>query len=183
MKNLFSIERGVAKITLTQNQTTFVDVVDLSLIAEYKWCSQKNSNTWYAVTTIRLNNRHRTTLYMHRLLMGLEFGDISQVDHDDGNGLNNCFNNLKITTHTGNQHNLHCKKLNCNYEIPTSKFQGVSWNKRIRKWIAQIRCKNKSIHLGYYRDEMEAHSVYCQAKVVRDAGGNIDEIKSVIRRY
>lgn len=182
VKNLFSINRDIATIVLTQSKVVCIDTINLSLISKHRWCTQKNSNTWYAVTVIRSKNKCRTTLYMHRLLMGLQFGDIRQVDHHDGNGLNNCLNNLTITTHTGNQHNLHSKKLNYKYKIPTSKILGVSWHKRTGKWRTQIRYKNQSIHLGCYDSEIEARDVYLVAKTIRDANGNIDEIRSVVRR-
>ena len=38
----------------------------------------------------------------------------------------------------------------------TSKFVGVSWNKRSRKWIATIRHDGKQQHLGNFDDEREA---------------------------
>jgi hypothetical protein len=78
-----------------------------------------------------------------------------QIDHIDGNGLNNQKSNLRVVTHRENHQNRQHKK--------SSKFPGVSWNKKIKKWNAKIRIGNKSLHLGYFYDEEEASKAYSLA--------------------
>ena len=41
-----------------------------------------------------------------------------------------------------------------------SKYVGVSWFKRDKKWKAQIRIDGKVKSLGYYHDEKEAARIY-----------------------
>ena len=41
-----------------------------------------------------------------------------------------------------------------------SKYVGVTWDKRNKKWIAQIRIDGKSKGLGLYHDEKEAARIY-----------------------
>ena len=41
-----------------------------------------------------------------------------------------------------------------------SKYVGVSWNKRDKKWKAEITINGKIKHLGYYHDEKEAARIY-----------------------
>ena len=42
----------------------------------------------------------------------------------------------------------------------SSKFKGVSWFKRTEKWKAQIQYRKKVIHLGYFKDEIDAAKAY-----------------------
>ena len=41
-----------------------------------------------------------------------------------------------------------------------SKYVGVSWDKRDKKWEANIRIDGKKKNLGYYHDEKEAARIY-----------------------
>ena len=41
-----------------------------------------------------------------------------------------------------------------------SKYVGVNWNKRDKKWQAQIRIDGKMKSLGYYHDEKEAARMF-----------------------
>ena len=45
----------------------------------------------------------------------------------------------------------------------SSKYKGVSWNKGVKKWLAQIGFNDKVIHLGQFGDEIEAAKVYDKA--------------------
>lgn len=93
------------------------------------------------------------------------------VDHKDRNGLNNQRDNLRICTASQNQKN----------KIATgvSKYLGVSIHKNKHKiylkkkklyliyineyWIAHINVNGKSIHLGLFKDEIEAAKAYNKA--------------------
>ena len=41
-----------------------------------------------------------------------------------------------------------------------SKYVGVSWNKKSKKWEASIKIEGKNKSLGYYHDEKEAARMY-----------------------
>ena len=45
-------------------------------------------------------------------------------------------------------------------ESKTSRFRGVSWNIRRKKWRVQIRVSGKSYTIGCYADEVEAARAY-----------------------
>jgi len=45
----------------------------------------------------------------------------------------------------------------------SSKYKGVSWCSRDRKWLVQITVDCKIVHLGYFRDEDEAACRYNEA--------------------
>ncbi|QCQ65314.1 HNH endonuclease [Shewanella phage X14] len=73
-----------------------------------------------------------------------------QIDHVDGNGLNNAFANLRSVTQKENAKNLRMYKNN------TSGFTGVAWRKKIKKWQANIRVNKKNIYLGVFHDLADA---------------------------
>jgi hypothetical protein len=41
-----------------------------------------------------------------------------------------------------------------------SKYKGVSWNERQKRWHARIQVNNQSRSLGFFKDEVEAAKVY-----------------------
>jgi hypothetical protein len=76
------------------------------------------------------------------------------IDHIDGNGLNNCKNNLRVVSNSYNQQNRHYQKKG------TSKYRGVCWSKRDNNWIAAIKKDSKSYYLGQYNSEVAAAIAY-----------------------
>lgn len=140
------------EIILTQGKVALVDDDDFEWINQWKWYANKNCNTYYAVRSVRLE-RKISRICMHRLIMKTPIG--YEVDHKDGNGLNNQKNNLANGTHRKNMQNRHEKK--------TSKYPGVYWRKTDRKWEAEIKVNGKRKHLGHYNDEYEAFLVYKNA--------------------
>ena len=41
-----------------------------------------------------------------------------------------------------------------------SRFRGVTWHKKDKKWQAAIKCRGVSRHLGHFRSEVEAALAY-----------------------
>jgi len=145
-------------IPLTREEVALVDDEDYENLIDLKWATQKNAKTSYAIHVFAPNGCKKTTLYMHRSILGAKKGE--EIDHIDGNGLNNQKSNLRFVTRRQNQQNRHC--------IKSSRFVGVTWNKRACRWQAQItvgrrneRCRNKN--LGCFSTEEEAHQQYVKA--------------------
>ena len=64
-----------------------------------------------------------------------------EVDHRDMDKLNNRWHNLREATRSQNAANRRTHKTN------TSGVKGVCWNKRLQKWVAQIKVNGTQIHL------------------------------------
>lgn len=112
--------------------------------------SSSNSGTQYIFVGYR-----RKTYQAHRIIFLMHRGYLpEQIDHIDGNGLNNDIENLRAATQVQNQHNKGTQKNN------TSGFKGVSWNKQAKKWRAQIWFDGKSHHLGFSDTPEAAHEAY-----------------------
>ncbi len=77
------------------------------------------------------------------------------VDHINDIKTDNRLENLQVITHRDNI----CKTQG-QY---SSKYKGVCWNKNKNKWHSQIMINNKIIHLGYFKDEHQAHLAYQNA--------------------
>ena len=73
------------------------------------------------------------------------------IDHIDNNPLNNDLGNLQIITHRENT---------SKDKKGLSKYTGVTWFSRDKKWKAQITINGKNKHLGYFKDEEEAAEAY-----------------------
>ncbi len=73
------------------------------------------------------------------------------IDHIDGNKLNNCVANLRITNNSENSQNR-----------PNTK--GYYFKKSNQKYGAKIAINYKQIHLGYYDTAEEAHQAYLEGK-------------------
>ena len=76
-----------------------------------------------------------------------------QIDHEDGDGLNNRITNLRPATNAQNSHNKR------KYSNNTSGFKGVSWHKQVGRWQAKIL----NTYIGMYDTPEEAHAAYCLA--------------------
>ena len=121
----------------------------------HKWLASKDGNTFYAKRAARRADGRHTTQNMHRLVLARTLGrDIApgmEVDHINGDGLDNRRMNLREVTKAQNMRN--CRRRRSK---PTSRFLGVMWFKARGKWHAHIGVDGRLIHLGDFRTELEA---------------------------
>ena len=142
------------KILLTKGMYALVDDADHEWLNRYKWYAKKSNKTYYAVRQQRVSKHKQATVLMHREILGLKQGDPREGDHRNHNGLDNQRNNLRIADKAQNQQNRTERRNSY------SKYKGVSWNKRDRKWQVYIGLGGKSKYVGYYEDEKEAARAY-----------------------
>ena len=90
---------------------------------------------------------------VHRIVYYLSRGEWPKgvVDHIDGNPENNKPENLRDVSQSENT-----RSYGPAHKDSTSDFRGVHWFKRDRRWQAQIFCKGKKYHLGYFDCQKEA---------------------------
>ena len=140
------------EIPLQNGMLAVVDDADAVLVADYAWQAIKDHGVWYVRTRmLRKLAKRRITIYMHHLILGKYPG--AQVDHRDGDGLNNRRSNLRLATHSQNQANqLRLRPDN------TTGFKGVI---RCRnKWQAKIWNCGKVVHLGTFSTAEQAAAAY-----------------------
>lgn len=147
------IEGDVAYVPLTKGLEAVIDAEDVHLFSPFNWFAIEQSHTSYAARHTPRPNR--VFIRMHMVLTPVPDG--FQVDHIDGNGLNNRRSNLRVATVAENAHN---RKKPANN---SSGFKGVHWRKSECKWVARIMVRGVRMNLGHFDDPKSAHDAYCEA--------------------
>lgn len=139
------------KIELTSGKFALVDDEDFETLNQYNWFASESSKSFYARRNV-CGNKKTVKVAMHRQIMG--FPDGLEVDHKDGNGLNNQKSNLRICSKTENLKN---KRL---YKNNKTGFKGVTWHKQHGKYYSSIRINGKYVFLGLFLDPIDAAKAY-----------------------
>lgn len=140
------------KIPLTKNKFAIIDIQDYDLIKDHTWRYLK---TGYAAA--HLGDKSEITL--HRMLLGLNENEVIKVDHKNRNRLDNRRCNLRKCNDFQNSWNSGLRSNN------TSGVKGVSFYKRINKWVAYITVHKKYIHLGHFDNIEDAARIRKEAEV------------------
>jgi hypothetical protein len=144
-------------IHLTKGEVTIVDDEDFDWLSNFSWYLHTNTNGRKYARCETYPNGVKTTWRMHRVILNAPKS--IEVDHIDGNGLNNMKRNLRFCTKSLNHANTP-KFRTYKGELPSSKFKGVSWNKNVKRWTAHICVNNECKFLGYFTNEMDAAKEY-----------------------
>jgi hypothetical protein len=135
-------------IRLAGASFAIVDAADYDWLNRHRWRAL-GGQSGYAYSTIGGKN-----VLMHRLIMNAPPGKV--VDHINGNRQDNRRCNLRVCTQAENMRNT---RKSCG----TSRFKGVSWNRKYRKWVVSIHRDGKDIWLGNFDDEIKAAQAYDKA--------------------
>jgi hypothetical protein len=152
----------VARIALTRGYTTLVDDEDAeAVLACGAWHVSVESGGVYAVHTQRIPGTRKTLrIRLHRFIMNAP--DKFDVDHINGDGLDNRRSNLRLCTDSENQGNARKRR-----RQTASQYKGVTWHKSAQRWQAQIEVARKTRYLGLFHSELDAARAYdAAAKVV-----------------
>ena len=133
-----------------EDYTVLIDEEDFHKVSKYTWhinhhhkCSLK-----YCEANIKIDGK-KTAISIHRLIMGLDYGDKQMINHKDGNGLNNKKSNLEI-----------CDAMYNNQSINTKRnFGCISIRKnRLKKYCAQVTINKKRYYKCFYtKEEAQAY--------------------------
>lgn len=162
--NRVRIEGDVAYIELTNQERTEV-VAETVIGAEDLELVRSTCLRWFAVWWPKVNRYKacgkigKKNVSLHRVLMRPGPGE--EVDHINGNTLDNRRANLRIVTPTQNRQNL--TRLRAHN---TSGFRGVWLDRRRNKWGAEIRVNNEKIWVGYHDTAEEAAEAAAHARRV-----------------
>jgi HNH endonuclease len=145
-------------IPLTKGQETIVDDEDFEDLSAYHWCAMKGRHNLYAVRASVSASGKRSLIRLHRQLLNAPVDML--VDHINGDGLDNRRQNLRLCTNRQNQQNQRWPRRSL------SRFKGVTYDKRSRKWPAYIKTNGRMRGLGYFSTELEAAMAYNAAALV-----------------
>ena len=115
----------------------------------------------YYLISLSFNGKIKTHL-VHRLVWD-HFGDRArnghklQIDHINNIKTDNSIENLQVINQREN--------ISKGYQIKktSSKYTGVTYNKRNKKWLTRIYINGINTYLGLYINEIEAHLAYQRA--------------------
>lgn len=145
------------QIPLSQGKFALVDDADFEWLSQWKWCYHPEG---YALRSVHLGifngKRKRITVWMHRFILNPEVK--TKTDHRDGDGLNNQRYNLRRANNTESCQNRR------SFRGASSKFKGVSWHKKSKKWHVYIQ-SDKRHYIGAYESEIHAAAAYDEAAV------------------
>ncbi|MBB3213429.1 hypothetical protein FHW67_002721 [Herbaspirillum sp. Sphag1AN] len=145
---LFGGARKVRLIPIYGGEKALVDDEDFERLSKYRW---HLNDSGYAVRCDYSSGTLKN-IRMHHEVVTRQAG--FDIDHIDGNRLNNQRSNLRECTRSQNLQNQSKKRGS------TSKFKGVYWLKANKKWRAKIRVSGKSKCLGLYANESDAAKAY-----------------------
>jgi hypothetical protein len=158
---LIRTEGDLAYVPLTNGFEAIIDAGDAELIGGFVWFARRQRGNIYAARSQRGVNGKVRQILMHRVIMNEPTN--LQVDHINGDGLDNTRANLRLATPSQNCQNIG-KRLN-----NSSGYKGVCRSSCGKKWRAQIRSPNKKdgsggkVFLGHFATAEEAYAAYCKA--------------------
>lgn len=142
-RTLSMLNQSTTRIPLTRGRYALVDSADYSRLVHLSW---HLSNGGCAESQFRGTHK---AIYMHRLIMDAPPG--VEVDHINGDQLDNRRENLRLVTHSQNQQNRRGAT-----RKSRSGIRGVWWHGLTGKYAAGVRVKGKHIHLGLFGTAEEA---------------------------
>lgn len=149
------IEGNIAYIPLTKGYEAVIDAADVPLVNSFHWfVLTQNSGRIYAGRNVKVSVNRWTIERLHHVLFGAS--DNMDVDHIDGNGLNNCRSNLRFATRSQNLGNSRPHK------DGTCGTKGIHVHSN-GSFRAQICVNGKRIHLGLFKDREAAGKAYADA--------------------
>jgi hypothetical protein len=128
------------QIPLSRGLSALVDAADYAWLSQWKWNAHASGRRHhYAARSVQRDGK-RQHVYMHRLLTG----ESGEVDHINGNKLDNRRANLRVVSHPENTRNQRTKRLGC-----TTEHIGV-YREADGRWRAQITRDYRTKNLGTY---------------------------------
>lgn len=151
--------------------SALVDDGDFDLVSRHTW-TLSECPAGYPCAIATIDGRQ---VRMHRLLTGAETG--ADVDHINGDRLDNRRSNLRVVTHAANL-------WNSVFPLGQSGFRGVCLTRNGKRWRAQIRHNGRELHLGTFDSPCEAASAYDAAVAkYRDEYATLsDGVRTAARR-
>jgi len=142
---------GLWKIPLTKGYVCIVDECDCVSLAMHNWTvAITRGGIPYAY---RKRPSTRRQMYMHRFIMGVLDCPV-QIDHINGNSLDNRRSNLRECTQRQNSYNRRNSKLG------KTGRKGVVFDARRNRYRARVRVNGKEVHLGRFLTCWEAAEAY-----------------------
>lgn len=142
------------EVQLSKGRVAVIDEDDLEKVSFCSWNFER-----YARANVWLKDKKKyKVMYMHRIIANAPEG--MDVDHINGDKLDNRKENLRVCTRSENLHNIRTKT------ATRSGLRGAYREQNRGKgcrWFSQISVRGKVHHLGRFDTAEEAHEAYQKA--------------------
>jgi hypothetical protein len=151
----------IANVSLNRGYTAIIDAADVEMVSRYTWCAAESKRadgsvrTVYVVTSIAKEDGKRAGLRLHRLLTNAP--EDKEVDHINGDALDNKRSNLRVVTGGLNNYNMRLSTRN------KSGYKGVFFCRPMWKWATSISVEKKPWVIGYFDNPIDAAKLYDEA--------------------
>lgn len=139
------IQTGQTRSDAKRKLLVMVDDDDYEKLEKFNWQADKYNS-------VSSHSTDKGRILVHRYITDCPLN--LEVDHIDGNRLNNQKSNLRIVNSSQNKMNRGSRK-DCK-----SGFKGVSWHNKNSKWVSRIMINGKYKHLGQFETKEQAAETY-----------------------
>lgn len=138
------------KLSGAKDVFTIVDDEEYSELSRWTWAYHRNGYAYRATSSWGKSLK----FFMHREIMNAPDG--YDIDHINGNKLDNRKSNLRLCNRSQNMANTPSRG-------GTSQYKGVGWDRTRQKWQAKITVNYRTINLGRFDIEVDAARAYNDA--------------------
>lgn len=149
-----------------------IDVNEYEKVSQYIWRISKKKNKYYVISG---SLKKGTMIYLHQMIMN-ETREGMEIDHIDGNSLNNRRSNLRWTSHQENVDNIQATRID-----NTIGIRGISYDKRGKKYTVDFNYHGKRYYFKPWKTIEEA--VYCRYCLEKNFGLNLVEKNPLLQHY
>lgn len=132
----------------------FIDNEDYSSFKKFRWFLHKDGYAYRYEYDRRISNN--SCILMHRQIMSANKFPGFEIDHINGNRIDNRKSNLRVVKRSHNNQNSKIRRDN------KSGFRGVWFDEKTKKWCSSIKLEDKRIWLGRHETPYQAAIAYNQ---------------------
>ena len=152
-----SVDGDIAYVPLNRGYQAVIDADMAPKVGQYDWRAFRRRDRIYPRAHGRIAGKPMSIL-LHRLVMGMGMRSPyydAEVDHIDGDPLNNRRANLRLVTSAQNSRN--SRKTS---RRRTSIYKGVCFDRRSKRWVSNIRVNGGALTLGHHATPEDAARAY-----------------------
>lgn len=152
--NNWVIENGIGiGIIPYKNEliTCYIDPEDVEKVKDRVWRISKKKNKYYVISGSKAKNN---SVYLHTFVLNQDVPEGYEIDHIDGNSLNNKKDNLRIITR---QENIVNTRVRIDNKIG---IRGISYSKSEKRYIVDFSYYNQRFYFQHWDNIV--YAVYCR---------------------
>ncbi len=149
-----------------------INTEDYEMVKERIWRVSKKKNKYYIISG---SKKKGTMIYLHQMILG-EKKDGLEIDHIDGNSLNNRRENLRFVTHLQNVDNMRATRID-----NTIGIRGISFDKRGKKYVVDFNYHGERYYFKTWGTIEEA--VYCRLIAEEQFGMSLVKNNPIARDF